>query len=78
MKAVTKRLLRLEARYGPLMKAAPAAAPSGTAKIAQWLASNGFVRESNECLAETMCRATGMSMGDLRAALLRRANGLPV
>ena len=79
MKAVTKRLNRLEARFGPLMKAASAAAPSGTAQIiAQWLDSVGVVREPNECLAETMCRATGLSMGDLRAALQRRAAGLPV
>ena len=78
MKAVTKRLLRLEARFGPLMKAASAAAPSGTAQIAQWLDTVGVVREPNECLAETMCRATGLSMGELRAALQRRALGVSV
>ena len=41
--------------------------------------SKEFVPEANESLAETMCRATGLSMGELRAALLRpgqRAPGL--
>jgi hypothetical protein len=78
VKALSKRLVRLETRFGPLMKAASASAPSGAAQIAQWLDSMGVVREPNECLAETMCRATGWSMAELRAALLRRAAGLPV
>jgi hypothetical protein len=78
MKAVTKRLLRLEARFGPMMKAERTAAPSGAAQIAQWLDSVGVVREPNESLAETTARAMGWSMGELRAALLRRAAGLPV
>ena len=78
MKAVTKRLLRLEARFGPMMKAARTEAPSGAAQIAQWLDSVGVVREPNESLAETTARAMGWSMGELRAALQRRAAGLPV
>ena len=78
MKAVTKRLLRLEARFGPMMKEARTATPSGAAQLAQWLDSVGVVREPNESLADTMGRALGLSSAELRAALLRRAAGLPV
>lgn len=79
MKAVTKRLLRLEARFGAITKAArTAAVPSGAAVIAENLARLGVVREGNESLAEMTARAEGWSMAELRAALLRRANGLPV
>jgi hypothetical protein len=77
VKALTKRLLRLDARFGSLMKPERTVAPSG-AQIAKWLDSVGVVREPNECLAETMCRATGWSMAELRAALIRRALGMSV
>jgi hypothetical protein len=75
-KALRRRLERLE--QTPAWKKAPPPCPSPAPQIAQWLASKGFVRETNESLAETMCRATGLSGAELRAALLRRANGLPV
>ena len=63
MKAVTKRLLRLEARFGPLMKAERTGAPSGAAQIAQWFDSMGVERESNESLAETTARAIVQEVG---------------
>jgi len=79
MRAVTKRLVRLEAQFAPMKEATRmATVPSGTALIAQWLDSLGVAREGNESLAETTARAMGWSMGELRAALLRRAAGLPV
>jgi hypothetical protein len=47
-------------------------------EIARRLASKGFVPESHESLADTMGRAMGLSMRELRAALQQRAAELPV
>jgi len=77
MKALNRRVQRLEQKSA-WKKRAEEPCPSPAPEIARCLASRGFVRESNESLAETMSRATGLSMGELRAALLRRAAGLPV
>ena len=79
MKALTKRLVRLEARFGSMAEAMRTpAVPSGAQVIAERLSALGIVREGNESLAETTARAFGWSMAELRAALLRRAAGLPV
>ena len=76
MKAVIKRLLRLEARFGSMAEAThTAAVPSGAAVIAQNLASLGIVREPNESLAETTARAMGLSIPELRSELLQIAVG---
>lgn len=78
MKAVTKRLLRLEARFGQMAAMRKTTVPSGAQVIAERLSALGVVREPNESLAEMTARATGWSMAELRAALQRRADGLPV
>jgi hypothetical protein len=79
MKALTRRLLRLEARFGAMAEATrTSAVPSGAQQIAEWLGAWGIVRECNESLAETTARAMGWSMAELRSALQRRADGLPV
>jgi hypothetical protein len=75
-KALRRRLQRLE--QTPAWKKAPPPCPSPAPQLAQWLASKGFVRDGNESLAEVMGRAFGWTMSELRAALMRRAMGLPV
>ena len=73
---MTKRLLRLEARFGSMAQAMQkAAVPSGAQLIAERLASFGIVRGPNESLAETTARAMGISVRELRAELQRRAAG---
>jgi hypothetical protein len=75
-KPLRRRLQRLEQISARKQASAPC--PSPAPEIARWLASKGFVRESNESLADTMGRAMGLSMRELRAALQRRADGLSV
>jgi hypothetical protein len=76
MKALNRRIQRLEQKFAWQRAAEPC--PSPAPEIAQWLASRGFIREQNESLAEVMGRAFGWTMNELRAALMRRAMGLPV
>ena len=73
MKALKRRVQRLERTFAWKQPAAPC--PSPAPEIGRWLAGQGFVPEGNESLAETMARACGWSMGELRAALMRRAMG---
>ena len=76
MKAVTKRLLRLEARFASMAQATrTAAVPTGAAVIAKNLASLGIVREPNETLAEMTARAMGLTIPELRCELRRVAGG---
>jgi hypothetical protein len=75
-KPLRRRLQRLERTLA--WKQPPPPCPSPAPELALWLASKGFVPEANESLAETMGRATGLNMRELRAALQRRADGLPV
>jgi hypothetical protein len=75
-KRLNRRLQRLEQVSARKQPTPPC--PSPAPEIASWLASKGFVREPNESLADTMGRALGLSMPELRAALQRRADGLPV
>ena len=76
MKALTKRLLRLEARFGWMAEAMrKAAVPSGAQQIAESLSALGIVREPNESLAETTARAMGLSVRELRSELQQRAAG---
>jgi hypothetical protein len=75
MKDIARRLKRLERTFAWKQPAAPC--PSPAPQIAQWLASKGLVPEGNESLAEVMARAFGWTTSELRAALLRRAMGLP-
>jgi len=75
-KALRRRLQRLE--QTPAWKQPRPPCPSAVPQITEWLASKGFVPEGSESLAEVMARACGWSMRELRAALMRRAMGLPV
>jgi hypothetical protein len=75
-KALSRRIQRLEQKSASQRAVEPC--PSPAPQIAQWLESIGFVRESNESLADTMGRALGLNNLELRAALQRRAAGLPV
>ncbi len=75
-KALRRRLQRLQRTIAWKRPAPPC--PSPAPQLAKWLASNGFVPEDNESLAEVMGRACGWTMSELKAALMRRANGLPV
>jgi hypothetical protein len=64
VKALTKRLLRLEARFGAMADAMQkSAVPSGAQVIAERLSALGIVREGNESLAETAARANGVEYG---------------
>jgi hypothetical protein len=74
-KALSRRLQRLERTLAWKQPRPPC--PSPAPEIARWLASKGFVPEGNESLAEVMGRAFGWTMSELRAALMRRAMGLP-
>ena len=75
-RALRRRLQRLEQTPAWQQPAPPC--PSAVPQITQWLASKGFVPEGNESPAEVMARAFGWTMSELRAALMRRAMGLPV
>jgi hypothetical protein len=75
-KALARRLQRLERTLAWNRPTPPC--PSPAPELAFWLASKGFVPESHESLAHTMGRALGLSMRELRAALQRRADRLPV
>jgi hypothetical protein len=74
MKAVAKRLLRLEAHFGSMVAAARTAGGlSGAEVIAQNLADLGIVREPNESLAEMSARAMGITIPELKCELRRLA-----
>jgi hypothetical protein len=74
MKTVTKRLLRLEARFGSMAQAMrKSAVPSGAQVIAERLSALGIVREGNESLAETTARAMGITIPELKCELRRLA-----
>ena len=77
MRTLTKRLDRLEIHFGARAEAVrEPGLPSGTEKLAEWVAAMGFVREPNESLAETTARAMGISSQELRAKLQQRAAGV--
>ncbi len=75
MKAITRRLQKLERRYPP-NRARPSG-PSATEKISAWLAQNGIARGENESLMATFARALRATVADLRVYLQRRAAGQP-
>jgi hypothetical protein len=63
VKALTKRLVRLEARFGRMAAMRKTTVPSGAQVIAERLSAMGVVREPNESLAEMAARATGVEYG---------------
>jgi len=74
MKAITRRLQKLEQRFPPNPPRPPG--PSAAEKISGWLAQNGIARGENESLMATFARALGVTLSELRAYLQRRAAGL--
>ena len=63
---MTKRLLRLEARFGSLAEPMRRGdVPSAAELIAERLARFGIVRGPNESLAETTARAMGVVATDI-------------
>jgi hypothetical protein len=73
MRAISRRLQKLERRYPP--KSPPPSSPSAAEKISGWLAQNGIVRSENESLMATYARALGVTLSELRLYLQRRAAG---
>jgi hypothetical protein len=73
MKAITRRLQKLERRYPP--NPPRPAGPSGAEKISSWLAQNGIARGENESLMATFARALHLTESDVRVYLQRRAAG---
>src|SRR6267154_4995865 len=73
MKALTKRLARLETHFGARTGAVQKTGLSGAEKLAECVAAWGIVREPNESLAETTARAMGLSIPEFRAKLQERA-----
>jgi hypothetical protein len=78
MKAIARRLRRLEERLRPAFRAAIAYDPSATDRLQVALAGAGFTAGPLESLAEVCARAMGITCLELRALLERRAAGLPV
>jgi len=74
MKAITRRLQKLERRYPP--SPVRPSGPSGAEKISAWLAQRGIERDENESLMATFARALGVTLSELRLHLQRRAAGL--
>jgi hypothetical protein len=74
MKAINRRLQKLERRYPP--SPVRPSGPSAAEKISGWLAQNGIARGENESLMATYARALGVSLSDIRLYLHRRAAGL--
>ena len=74
MKAITRRLQKLERRF-PSSSVRPAG-PSAPEKISAWLAQRGIERDENESLMATFARALGVTLSELRLYLQRRAAGL--
>jgi len=74
MRAITRRLQKLERRYRPARGRPPG--PSAAQKISAWLAQQGVARGENESLMATYARALGVPLSDVRVYLQRRAAGL--
>jgi hypothetical protein len=74
MKAITRRLHKLERRYPP-NRVRPSG-PSAAERISEWLARNGIARGENESLMATFARALGVTLSERRVYLQRRAAGL--
>jgi len=74
MKAITRRLQKLERRFPP--NPVRPSGPSPAEKISAWLAQNRIARGENESLMATFARALGVTVSDLRVYLQRRAAGL--
>jgi hypothetical protein len=77
MKAIARRLRRLEERLRPALRAIARYDPSATDRLRGALAAHGFVPGPLESLAEVCARAMGITCPELRARLGRRAAGLP-
>lgn len=77
MKAIARRLRRLEERFRPAFRAAPAYDPVAAQELRDALARAGFVAGPLERLAEVWARAMGITCFELRGLLERRAAGLP-
>ena len=80
MKALSRRLRRLENQFALAMAARPKpsvpSGPSGRERIIHKLAEWGIVRDPKESLAETTARALGWTSIQLRGYLQNRAAGL--
>lgn len=74
MKAISRRLQRLERRYPP-NRARPSG-PSAAEKISAWLTQRGIERGENESLMATFARVLGVTLSERRVYLQRRAAGL--
>jgi hypothetical protein len=74
MKAITRRLQKLERRFPP--NRVHPSGPSAAERISGWLAQNGIARGESESLMATFARALGASLSDVRVYLQRRAAGL--
>lgn len=74
MKAITRRLQKLERRF-PSNPARPSGPPAAD-RISAWLSRNGIARGESESLMATFARALGVTLSDLRVYLQRRAAGL--
>jgi len=80
MKAISRRLGRLEKEWGHALEAERRKAERSNPSPAQWIAKKldefGFVRDPKESLIESLARALGLSVLQVRQFLLRRAAGL--
>ena len=74
MRAITRRLQRLERRFPPARVCPPG--PSAAEKISAWLAQQGIARGENESLMATYARALHVTESDVRVYLQRRGSGL--
>jgi hypothetical protein len=77
MRAITRRVHRLEEQLWPALeamrKAAVPAGPSGAEVLRANLARLGIEQGPNESLAETAARAMGISYQQFRRELMMRA-----
>jgi hypothetical protein len=78
MKAVSRRLRRLEERLRPAFRSATKYDPSATDQLRAKLAAAGFIAGPVESLDEVWARAMGITCVELRTLLEQRAAGLPV
>jgi hypothetical protein len=74
MKAISRRLQRLERRFPPKWDRLPG--PSAAERISGWLGKNGIARGENESLMAAFARALHVTELDVRVYLQRRAAGL--